>query len=393
MNPWLRKLYMLAEKPERRILGLMSGTSLDGLDLALCSISGFGKSIRLKLEAYHTIPYQPKIQAQIKNVFAQMHVNMREISGLHSQLAHLHAQWVLDTLQKWDIAPSSIDLLASHGQTIFHAPQRFFQEALWPDNTFQIVDGDHLAYLTGIITLSDFRQKHVVAGGEGAPLAIYGDYLLFHSAEEDRILLNLGGIANFTYLPKNNHQIFASDTGPANTLLNQYMQRYFAQDYDHDGREARKGQVHAALLHQLLQHPFFEEEMPKTTGPEQFHLAFVEECQKLSGTTHLNQNDVLATLCSLTAMSIAQAIRKTTSEPTSILVSGGGYYNPTLMHYLQQELHDHRISGISALGIPEDAKEAVLFALLANECVAGQAEVFNPITKAPSIYMGKISLP
>lgn len=399
MNPALHHLLSVAQKPARRIIGLMSGTSLDGLDVALCQITGSGLATRVQVEQFATVPYDDDVKAKIRRVFARPQIDFADLCLLNPWLAYLHADLVLACLRQWQVAPADVDCLASHGQTVFHAPQRQHGRPAFPNATLQIGDGDHLAVRTGLLTISDFRQKHVASGGEGAPLAVYGDYLLFSQPGEDRLLLNIGGIANFTYLPGSlaPAALFSTDVGPGNTLLDAFTRELFpGRSYDTDGALAAQGQVHEPLLHALLAHPFFTADLPKTTGPELFNPAFVEQAQQRSKATALTAHDLLATLTRFSAVSIgraiAQASRQTGTTPT-IYASGGGTHNPELMQALRQQLPAHPFRTTDALGIAADAKEAVLFAVLANECLAGQPATFGPgLAGLPAVSMGKISL-
>ena len=249
---------------------------------------------------------------------------------------------------------------------------------------------------TGIITLSDFRQKHIAAGAEGAPLAVYGDYLLFSSATENRIMLNIGGIANLTWLPANLRatDVFSSDVGPGNTLMDAYIrQQQPTLQYDEGARLAYQGKVSEPLLKALQQTPFFAATMPKTTGPELFNLGYLLHAQQQSNTTHLVAADVMATLNRFSASSIINAIRLAIQPNNCVVyVSGGGIHNPLLMQQLADGLPGFRFATTAALTIHPDAKEAVLFALLANECIAGGEQQFaDAATGFPSISMGKIS--
>ncbi|MBL7774961.1 MAG: anhydro-N-acetylmuramic acid kinase, partial [Saprospiraceae bacterium] len=239
----------LAARPSRTILGLMSGTSLDGLDLALCAVEGAGLETTIRVTHFETVAFDEHFRRDIRRVFAQPTIDFQQLVLLHVVVAERHAAIILDTLSRWGLAPEQVDLLASHGQTVFHAPRQFHGLAGQPNATLQIGDGDHLARRTGIITLSDFRQKHLAAGGEGAPLALYGDYYLFSKKGEDRFLLNMGGIANFTFLPGDGDtaKVFATDTGPGNTLLDAAAQKYFGQAFDADARLASAGTVDTAL--------------------------------------------------------------------------------------------------------------------------------------------------
>ncbi|MFC6222903.1 anhydro-N-acetylmuramic acid kinase [Hymenobacter artigasi] len=390
MNPYLARLVAVAQQPGRRIIGLMSGTSLDGLDVALCHCEGHGAGLQTTLEHFATLPYSAEFQQRLRAI-SQPTVALQDVAILNAEVARQHAEMVLVCLQSWHVAAAEVDLIASHGQTIWHAPRHQHQQADFPYHaTLQIGDGDHLAALTGIITVADFRQKHVAHGLEGAPLAGYADQLLFASPTENRLLLNLGGIANFTYLPAQPAAgpPLTTDTGPGNTLLDAVTRQHFpGREYDENGAIAASGTVHPALLRELLNHPFFAAPLPKTTGPELFAPAYLHEAQLVTGTSTLPPADVLATLVELTATGVATAVQQcfpSTEQPAATCyVSGGGSHNGALLQALERHLPDARFAPIDALGIPADAKEAVLFAVLANETIAGN----------PDISLGKICLP
>ena len=397
MNSQIEKLYHIANQKERRILGLMSGTSLDGLDIALCRVHQSGSRTRLSLEKFTSVSYDDSFRMQIRAVFAKRQIDQQTWCGLHALVGKTHAQLVKETLQQWDIASSDVDLIASHGQTVYHAPQRLTGDRCFPNSTLQIGDADHIAYDTGIITVSDFRQKHIAAGGEGAPLAAYGDYLLFTAEAENRILLNIGGISNFTFLPQktSNTKAFASDIGPGNTLMNQFVLEHFDLEMDKDAQIAKQGAIDRRLLEVLLSAPFFVEGFPKTTGPELFNLTYLKTAQAISGTSALAPKDVLATLNRFTAQVIANAIRNVTKDlqDVHIYVSGGGLHNPLLMKNIRASLVDLPVSSFGMLGLDPDAKEACLFAVLANETLVGSPRHVKRIKDAPEVCMGKISLP
>ncbi len=386
MTSQLARLLAVAGLPSRRIVGLMSGTSLDGLDVALCRCTGHGSALRVRLEQFATIPYEPDFQRRLRAV-SQPTVLLEEVVLLNAEVARRHAATVLACLESWRVAPADIDVLASHGQTIWHAPRHQHGRADFPHHaTLQIGDGDHLAQLTGIITLSDFRQKHVAAGYEGAPLAPFGDELLFRRPGTNRLLLNLGGIANFTVLPADGSPAQATDTGPANTLLDYVVrQHYPGQAYDAGGRLAAQGQPHAGLLAALLSHEFFAAGFPKTTGPELFSPAYLQESQRRAGAENLSAPDLLATLVELTATAVAQAAHHYLgpAPAAEVLVSGGGAHNAALVAALARHLPAARLLSTAEAGVPPDAKEALLFAVLANETLAGH----------PALRLGKISLP
>ena len=404
MNPQLERLYQLAKKPERRIVGLMSGTSLDGLDVALCRVSGSGPQTRVVVEHFTTVAYDESFKASIRAVFARKQVDFEHLTLLNEQIGQQHGRWVADCLRRWNVPTAEVDLVASHGQTVYHAPQKQHQRPGYGNATLQIGDGDHIAAETGIITLSDFRQRHIAHGGEGAPLAVYGDYFLFsdgaaHRVGENRILLNMGGIANFTYLPGSLDAsvVFTTDTGPGNTILDAYARLFTGQPYDENGQLAASGQVSAALLSALLAHPFFAQPFPKTTGPEVFNTEYVEAAQRQSQTENLTPADLMATLTRFSAESIAQAIGQALanvpgSDPNvCVYMSGGGVHNPVLAGTIQALLPGCTFAKTDDLGIAGDAKEAVLFAVLANEAVAGSGTSFGERQGVPSVSMGKIS--
>lgn len=392
MNKQIAALYHMAGRPSRRIVGLMSGTSLDGLDIALCRISGSGQQTTLELENFETVPYAESFRRQVREVFAKRMVDQQSLSQLNASIGILHGNLARQTFEKWEVDPSQIDAIASHGQTVYHAPRSFTDDADQPNSTLQLGDGDHVARQTGIITLSDFRQKHIAAGGEGAPLAAYGDYLLFARPGEDRVLLNIGGIANFTYLPGAGAGAFATDIGPGNTLMNEIMQIEYGREMDEDGAMAASGRVYVPLLEALLDHVFFDLPFPKTTGPELFNRAYLEEAQRRSGSDAVAGADLMATLNAFAVEGIARAIRQLEAQDPHVYVSGGGVHNPVLMQGIRERC-DAAVSPLEALGLPADAKEAVLFALLANETLSGDPHNTEGLFHSPAVCMGKISFP
>ncbi|RZK50764.1 MAG: anhydro-N-acetylmuramic acid kinase [Pedobacter sp.] len=406
MKAQIEKLFNLSLAKKRRIIGLMSGTSMDGLDIVLCKMEGVGLSTKVEVENFKTIPYEVDFKNTLKTIFANPEANLEDVTLLNAWIARKHAGLVLDTLSDWGIKAKEIDLIASHGQTIFHSPANQHLMADFPNATLQIGDGDHLAVLTDIITLSDFRQKHIAAGGEGAPLAVYGDYLLFSEKAENRILLNIGGISNFTYLPGNlqANEVFSTDVGPGNTLMDQYVFKYFnGLAFDKDAKIAKTGKPDFNLLEELLNFEFFNRPIPKTTGPEVFNIAYLKRAQERSNTQNLKPEDVLCTLCHFTAEAIKMAIESISSLKLAInsnerfecvvYASGGGIHNPLLMELLQSKLQQIKLVDFKNLGILPDAKEAVLFAVLANETIAGEGTLFENNQGVPSVCMGKISLP
>lgn len=376
----------------------MSGTSLDGLDVALCKVTGAGLHTQVEVLKFTTVDYNDDYKNKVKQVFAKRECDLELITLLHPWVGKLHGNMVNQCLIEWDINPVDIDVIASHGQTIYHCPQSQHQQSDFKNGTLQIGDSDHIAVTTGITTLGDFRQKHIAAGGEGAPLAVYGDYLFFSSAVENRILLNMGGISNLTFLPKSGdvNSLFSSDIGPGNTIMDAYVQRYFsAKHYDDNAVIAKAGCVNNTLLEALCDNVFFKLPLPKTTGPEVFNLAYLEAAQAQTHTQHLSHQDILATLNLFTAKVIANALNTCaiTSPNCVVYASGGGIHNPLLMDQLLALCPTIKaFKNTQALGIDPDAKEAVLFAILANECLAGEPlQLNNNAHSIASITMGKVS--
>lgn len=396
MNAQIEKLYSIAGKKKRHILGLMSGTSLDGLDLALCEIEGHGVDTKLTLKHFTTKNYSLSFKAKIKNVFSKRDADLQYVCLLNEWIGEKHAEIIHHCLEEWGIKNEEVDLIASHGQTIYHAPKHLHQQDEFGNGTLQIGDGDHIAVKTGIITVSDFRQKHIAAGGEGAPLAAYGDYLLFKEKDTNVILLNIGGIANLTYLPVEGH-MFSTDIGPGNTLMDAWMQQNFSMfSFDENAFIARAGTINEGLLLALKENDFFKLPFPKTTGPELFSMTYLEAAQKKSNTSSISINDTMATLNKFTADEICDAINQLSSRKgkTKVYVSGGGMHNILLMEHLIKNIQHATIDSTAEKNINPDAKEAILFAILANECVAGNAESFvSGIKNFPAISMGKLSFP
>ena len=398
MNSNWKKIFQILEKQERLIIGLMSGTSLDGLDIALCAIRGSGAETKVRVLEFATIPYENALKAEVKSIFSRRDADLQMVCLMNEKIGLLHAGMILEALISWGRRPEEVDVIASHGQTIFHAPASLHGLAAYPNATLQIGDGDHIAVKTGIITISDFRQKHIAAGGEGAPLAVYGDYLLFSKKGEDRIMLNIGGIANFTYLPADNDasKVFSTDVGPGNTLMDQFIQKHYEGLYfDENAAIASTGEVNGNLLAALMQATFLKADFPKTTGPELFNLPYLEEAQERSGTKGLRKEDILATLCRFSATVIVAAVEKCfgQAETPSIFMSGGGMHNPLLVAALRSGLPNAAFYTTDDLDINPDAKEAVLFAVLANETLVGQKTNFGNREGVPSVTMGKICLP
>ncbi len=399
VNKQLEKLYNIGKKESRIIIGLMSGTSLDGLDIALCKIHGAGKNTRVELLRFETISYEDTYKNEVREVYSKPLISSEKICLLNEWIGMYHAGLINACLKKWNLKNEDIDLIASHGQTIYHAPKSLHKHETFGNGTLQIGDGDHIACHTGIITLSDFRQKHIAAGGEGAPLAAYGDYLLFANNPKSLVLLNIGGIANLTFIPANKEfeHVKTTDIGPGNILMDIWIRKHFpGLNYDKDADIARSGMVNKQLLKILHQHPFIKIKFPKTTGPEIFNESFIREALGFCDDKDIPAEDVTATLNQFTADLITASIDYYISsmQDCEILISGGGIHNKLLMDKIKKHFTHLPVSTTLNKEISPDAKEAIIFALLANESVSGNRDTFGKGgAKMPATGMGKISFP
>lgn len=390
MNKWLRKLSAIAGRPTRTVLGLMSGTSMDGIDLALCRVRGKSMSTEVEVLKYGVIPVEETLKKTFHELAYNPETGAGKILRFQAELSEVWLKGIKKQMKDWNVTGDEIDLVASHGQTILHQPD--------PDHrysgTLQIVDGDLLAQKLGIITVSDFRQKHIAAGYEGAPVAPLGEVLLFSEPEEDRVLLNLGGIANFTVLKAGTDQPyvpFATDTGPANTLMDAAISRLVpGKSFDESGAFGRTGSADKKLLEELTSHPFFKRPFPKSTGQEDFSWDWVNKCLMKTG-PELRTKDLLATLAEFTAQTAGKAILENLeSDKCTVYVSGGGWKNNYLIDRLKANMPDFRIISSEELGLNPDAKESALFAVLANELICGEGWINS---EGKRFTLGKISLP
>jgi anhydro-N-acetylmuramic acid kinase len=339
-----------------RVCGVMSGTSLDGIDVAIVDIARG----RIQPVTFRTTPYPNAVREAILGV-----ANVGTISRLHVLLGELYAEAIQETCRRGRVPLRSVRLCGMHGQTIFHegTPVRFLNRRI--ASTFQIGDPAVVAERTGIRTISNFRERDIAAGGKGAPLVPYVDYMLFRDTRTARVALNIGGIANITVIPARAkpEQVIAFDTGPGNMVIDVLAS---PARYDRDGRIARSATVNQRLLETLLLDPYFKLSPPKTTGREQFGQSFVAKLQATGITLH----DLIATATELTARSIALAIHKHAPVGADVIASGGGIHNRHLMARLAALLPGFHLITSAAFGIDPGAKEAIAFAVLAHEFAA-----------------------
>ncbi len=369
----------------------MTGTSLDGIDVAIVDIPRLSA---LKVVAHTTIPYSKPVREAILAV-SNRDCHTAEISRLHFLLPELYATALRDLCLREEIPLDSIELIGSHGQTIFHedTPAEVAKQKV--ASTLQIGDGSVLADRTGIPVVSDFRPRDMAAGGKGAPLVPYADYLLFRDRKRGRVTLNIGGIANVTAIPPSAapDQVIAFDTGPGNMVMDQLVSHATGGKltYDRDGKFSRRGKASRELLARLMDDPYYMQRPPKTAGREQYGSEFVET-MLASG---LPPEDLVATAALLTASTIASAIGKFVRprQPVDdLIVSGGGARNPVLMDELRVMLPGVELEHSGKYGIDGDAKEAVAFAILAHETWRRRPSNLPSATGARrGVILGKVS--
>ena len=377
-----------------RVAGLMSGTSLDGIDVAVVDITGGGWATKVATVAHRTIPYPTRVREAILAISnAEAHVGT--LARLHVLLGELYARAVRETCRKSGVELSSIELIGSHGQTIFHdgAGCRFFGRRIAA--TLQIGEAAVIAERTGVPVVADFRPRDVAAGGKGAPLVPYVDYLLFRDRRLGRVALNIGGIANVTAIPPGAapEEVIAFDTGPGNMVIDALagLHSQGRLRFDAGGRIAARGRLNPPLLSLLLRDRFFREPPPKTAGREQYGREFVERLLA----TRLPLEDLLATATAFSAAAVACGLERfirPRMRVDELIVSGGGVHNPRILAYLAAFLPGVRVLTSADFGIDPDAKEAIAFAILAYETWHGRPANLPSATGARQpVVLGKIT--
>lgn len=350
------------------IVGLMSGTSLDGIDAALVEIHGSGLDTRVRLIGFLTQPFPREIREELQDAMSLERSHVQLICSLNFKLGELFADAAEAVCRQHGIACAELAAIGSHGQTIYHQPER---TGPYVPSTLQIGEPAVIAYRTGALVVSNFRTMDMAAGGQGAPLVPWSEFLLYRSQERTRLLQNIGGIGNVTVLPRGAapDQVFAFDTGPGNMVIDELCQQLFGQPYDEGGALAAQGRVDSELLERLMQMPYIHQAPPKSTGRELFGRDFARSLLAEYG--QLDRHDLLATVTMFTAGTIAENYRMhifPRYPADEVIVGGGGSYNRTLLQMLAGLLPEEcRLFTQEDLGFSSAAKEAVAFAILANE--------------------------
>ncbi|HUV38192.1 MAG TPA: anhydro-N-acetylmuramic acid kinase [Planctomycetota bacterium] len=384
----MKTLAKLASKRTLRVAGLMSGTSADGVDVAIVEVGPRG----VRTKAFATVPYRAALRRDVLKLCDPKTARVDDLCRLNFALGQTFAEALVRVARRNGIPLRSIDLVGSHGQTVCHLPKGR------PPSTLQIAEPAVIALRTGITTVADFRPADVAAGGEGAPLVPLTDWMLFRHPTRTRAVQNIGGIANVTYLPAGDAvaDVLAFDTGPGNMVIDHVVQLATRGKKTHDvgGRLAAGGEVDERLLARLLRHPFLRRRPPKSTGREQFGAAFAKRLYRRGRKRRLATCDLVASVTAFTACSIADAYRRfLPTMPDEVILSGGGVRNRTLVRMLREALPEADVRSMAAFGVDPDAKEAISFALLAVETLRGRPGNVPASTGAKRpVVLGKIIL-
>jgi anhydro-N-acetylmuramic acid kinase len=351
----MSNILFLQKKKKKRIVGIMSGTSADAVDVVVVDVVGCAPRVQWKELAFASFPYPKRYREFVLEHSLPGKGSVDIISSLNVLVAHFFADAVKKTLKKFHIPLSAVDLIGSHGQTIHHLPQtqKFFVKNI-PST---------IAKLTGITTVGNFRTGDMALGGQGAPLVPFFDYLAFRSSTKNRVLINIGGISNITILPKaiSLNNLTAFDTGPGNMIVDGVMKKLFGKQLDSDGTIALQGKLLPSLLRSLMLHPYFKLKPPKSTGREVFGESLLTNILKQFG--NARREDIVTTLTEFTALSIYQQYlrfgEKLFSGPLNeVIISGGGTKNIFLMKALEKYFHPARVLTSTALGVSSSSKEA-----------------------------------
>jgi len=381
------------------VLGMMSGTSADGIDVALVRISGAPPNLNARLLSHASVKYPPALRKEILRVAEQRPLIAGALSQLNFRLGELFAGAAIAACRQFRVALSKIALVGSHGQTIFHQGRPIPYFGSPTASTLQIGEPSVIAARTGITTVGDFRPADIALRGQGAPLVPYADYLLYRHTKLGRISLNLGGIANITVLPRaaKPQQVLAFDTGPANMLIDALV-AHFTQSrlrFDKNARLAMQGRSLPALLDDLLGDPYLKLAPPKSTGREYYGHAYLKMLFSLGRHYRASPNDLIRAATIFTALSVVDALNRfvlPTTKIQQLIVSGGGAHNPLILAQLAAALPGIEVLPSGRLGIPEDAKEALAFALLAYETFHQRPANLPSATGARGLaILGKIS--
>ena len=397
MHCSMKRLDNVSEKKEKTAIGLMSGTSVDGIDAVLLTITGCGIETRITERAFITVPYPQEVRQRLLALASGSFGGSEELSAMNFYLGELFADACFAVCKEAGADISTVDFIGSHGHTVFHAPNErcYFGKNI--KSTLQIGEAAVIAERTGCVTVADFRVRDVAAGGAGAPLVPFTEYLLYREPGTVIGLQNIGGIGNITLLPAtaDMNDIIAFDTGPGNMLIDGLMRLITdnTHNYDEDGKLAATGTVDSALLEFLKTDSYLQIKPPKTTGREYYSEAFIRALYEKGGALQLPPETIVRTATYYTAYTIAYSLNTFgLPMPKKLIVGGGGSKNPVILAHLRQLLPECSVLTNEDIGKNSDSKEACAFAVLANEALCGNPNNVPSATGAKKfVVMGKIS--
>ncbi len=394
----IEKLIRLQSKKSRTVVGLMSGTSCDGIDACLVNIEGSGLTTKIDLIGFETYSFPDEIRALILEASQRETGSVDLVCRLNFFLGKLFANSVRLVAEKTATPLAEIDLVGSHGHTVYHLPASKETATMYEGSTLQIGEPSVIVQETGITTIADFRTRDIAAGGEGAPLVPYADFILFGKDGVCRAIQNIGGIANVALLPGDGDidTIISYDSGPGNMVIDRFAEKITdgRATFDKGGALASKGKPDNSFLERLCSHPFVTKQPPKSTGREDFGIEFADNLYDEMKQKRLNDADAIATVTAFTAKAISDSYRNFIQpfyQIDEVVLSGGGVHNRTLIKFMSNNLSGIKIKQTDDFGIPADAKEAITFALLANETVFGSPANIPRATGAKErVVLGKI---
>lgn len=394
----MNQLLSLTAKQKRLAIGLMSGTCTDGIDAALVQIEGSSIHTKVQFIEFVTIPYDIELRSKLLHLSSGDFGGSYEISKMNFLLGKLSANACLSVCEKAKISLSEIDFIGSHGHTIYHQPLPENYHGQTVTSTLQIGEASVISEIINCPVISDFRVRDMSAGGLGAPLVPYTEYLLYSKKDKTIALQNIGGIGNITYLPSNGEleDILAFDTGPGNMIIDSLVSIHtnMSQTYDDCGKIASIGKIHEELLLWLLTDPYLYKIPPKTTGREYYGADYVKKLLNKANELSLSFPDIIATATMFTAKSIEISVLNYLPKlPDTLIVGGGGSQNKTLMKYISSTLSQCKVITNEDIGFNSNAKEAIAFAILANETIFGNTNNVPSATGAShNVVMGKITI-
>ena len=391
-------LVALMEKPSRLVIGLMSGTSADGVDAALCRITGHGTATKVEQLGFVFDPFDTQVRDEILRLAGGQEATAADFCRINFLLGRLYAETSLRLCRECGVEPKDIDLIGSHGQTLWHIPQPETYLGQTFRSTLQLGECSVLTETFGCPVVGDFRVRDVAAGGLGAPLVPYSEYLIYRSETKCIALQNIGGIGNITCLPPacKPEEVFAFDTGPGNMVMDAVYAAitHGEKRFDEGGAFAAKGQVHQPLLNLMMDDEYVRRQPPKTTGREYYGPTYVERIMAEAKAQCLTDEDLMATVTAFTAATIAYSVEHFFPvKPDELIIGGGGSMNATLLKDIATALPACKVMTNEQLGYDSNAKEAVAFAVLANEAIFAGCNNMPSVTGATKgVVMGKINL-